>query len=88
MICRHCNGIVRGNECDCPKMFARFENEIKDAEVREDMVLTCLDMMTPAEIAQAIREGVTTMDKVEQSYRNSHNTKLLSNWMRKDTRVH
>lgn len=93
MICRHCNGIVRGNTCDCPAMFARFEREIADAEVMEDMVLTCASMMTTKELAQSIREGITTIDRVEKTltaqqgdeYRSSHDSKLLSNWMSKAT---
>jgi hypothetical protein len=70
MICKVCNGLIKINGvCDCPAMFARIHNEIEEREVMEDMVLTCLPMMTHKEIAQSIREGITTIDRVEKRLR-------------------
>lgn len=90
MICKWCNGFIKKSGCDCPAMFARIEREISDAEVMEDVAIS---MLSPKELAQCIREGITTIDRVEKKltalqgdeYRTSHDGKLLSNWMSKAT---
>lgn len=54
-------------------MMAEFEKFIEEkdkreeAEMMEDFVKMSWDTMTPAEIAQCIREGVITLESVESA---------------------
>lgn len=44
-----------------------FEKFIEEREMMEDVVRNVWDTMTPAEIAQCIREGVITLESVESA---------------------
>lgn len=65
-VCDKCLGVHQNKECPCV-VFTDVENK----QAMEDCVLNTLDMMTPQEIAQCIREGITTMQRVEKALRAS-----------------
>ncbi len=51
-------------------LMRQFEEHIQrkeEAEMMEDFVIHNLDILSPREVAQAIREGVTKLETIEQT---------------------
>jgi hypothetical protein len=72
-------GVIRNGECDCDKMFARIEKELDELTKQEyegfidlkEHALDFIDTYENDEIAQMVREGVLTIEEVEDGLRRS-----------------
>ena len=52
---------------DMMEMFEDHVTKKEEAEMMEDFVIHNLDVLSPREVAQAIREGVTKLETIEQT---------------------